>query len=83
MEYHHNAKSMSLHTERLLKKLDILDKSAQVFNCDETGMTSKVSTRVKAYARKGSAVYQKKVIMHALPHKFKPIFTSSPGISVI
>ena len=47
--------------EGLLKCCELIASPAQIFNCDETGIGSKITSRTKAYGQKRTSVYQKKV----------------------
>ena len=46
-----------------MKRQNLIDCPSQIYNCDETGIGSKISSRCKAYGAKGSSVYQKKVML--------------------
>ena len=46
-----------------MKKYNLMDKPHQVWNCDESGVSSHVATREKAYGIKGETKYQQKVIV--------------------
>ena len=50
-----------LFTEALLRKLQLFDKPGQIFNADETGISSHVTSRERAYGEVGSQLCQKKV----------------------
>ena len=50
-----------LSTERLLQETGLTNKPDQIFNIDETGISSQVTSRQKAYGKKGQRLYQKKV----------------------
>ena len=47
--------------ERLLQETGTMDKPSQIFNVDETGISSQVSSRLRAYGKKGERLCQKKV----------------------
>ena len=48
--------------EDVLKRNNLLEKPSQIWNCDESGISSHVATREKAYGVKGETKYQQKVI---------------------
>ena len=47
-----------------LKKLNVMDKPHCIFNCDESGVNSRIATREKAYGVRGETSYQEKVKSH-------------------
>ena len=49
--------------EDVLKRNNILENPSQIWNCDESGISSHVATREKAYGVKGETKYQQKVII--------------------
>ena len=49
--------------EDVLKRNNLLEKPSQIWNCDESGISSHVATHEKAYGVKGETKYQQKVII--------------------
>ena len=60
--------------EGLLKRCELISSPAQIFNCDETGIGSKIATRTKAYGQKGTSVYQKKVRLDKNDHMSQTVY---------
>ena len=50
-----------LFLEQLLQQTGLMEKPSQIYNCDETGISSQVSGRIRAYGKKGERLCQKKV----------------------
>ena len=51
----------TLNTERELKRLGLESQPERIFNCDDTGVSSHVASRKRAYGPKGKTMYQQKV----------------------
>ena len=49
--------------DEVLTEFDLHDKPSQLFNCDETGFTSKDSSKEKAFGLKGQQLYRDKVCL--------------------
>ena len=63
-----------LFTETLLRKFQLFDKLDQIFNADETGISSHVASRERAYGEVGSQLCQKKVVIFTIAKVKLPIF---------
>ena len=53
-------------SESELKKLHLMDKPHCIYNCDESGVNSRIATREKAYGVRGERLYQEKVHKYVL-----------------